>query len=273
MARMALRRRAAGDTGETIYRGSLRAVRERLGIRQSDLATMLATTQPAVLKTENSADLRVSTIRRYIDGLARARQTTHDLRIIARIGRDEYEILLPQADRVPAGDRMPQSTRPGPAASTSVNGRWRLRAWDSEMLEREWLRRELVAVSRDEIGDLTTWPGDDEVLRRLRCALPERSAQACGTFLTYWRYFRLEMQPDDLVLVPLTQRQVGLARIVGDYRYAGDEPNEFLRHVRPVRWLRQCARADIDEHLRSVVNAPGTICRVAASFPDEWWTL
>lgn len=55
---------------------------------------------------------------------------------------------------------------------------------------------ELIAISKDEIGDVTDEPTDEEYRARLREApqLAERSDKAIGTFVGYWRVFRTEMQ-------------------------------------------------------------------------------
>ena len=127
-------------------------------------------------------------------------------------------------------------------------------------------------MSFDEIGDMTDWPGEAEVRRRLRAALPDNSEQGLGQRVTYWRYFRLDMAIGDLVVVPLSHRRAGIARVVGEYQYDATEPSEYLRHRRAVRWIRTVSRDALDPDVRRVVDAPGTICRVKASFPDDWWT-
>ncbi len=82
--------------------------------------------------------------------------------------------------------------------------------------------------------------------------------------MTYWRYFRMEMAPQDIVVVPLTGSRAGVARITGDYEYDDKEREPKLRHKRQVEWLRTLPRSDLDDDIRKVVNAPGTICRIGA---------
>lgn len=146
---------------------------------------------------------------------------------------------------------------------------WRLRAWDDPDLERAWHARRVITISDDEVGDLTDWLPEPELAARLTKALPERSRQAIGMFVTYWRYFRVEMAPGDLVLVPQSGKRVSVARVTGDYFYDRDELNSKLRHQRPVEWLRTISRSDLDEDIRRVVNAPGTICQVRAPMAAE----
>jgi DNA-binding XRE family transcriptional regulator len=251
---------------------TLREIREHCGVSQADLGHIVGLTQPAILKTENAVDPRLSTVRRYIQGLARAEGSGFDLYLVATIGQDEYRIRLDDLD---GGMESPRSDLPeeptGNAAPTPPNTAttrpgttWRLRAWDDPDLEALWHNSGVITMSDDELGDLTHWPTDDELAFRLAAALPDRPQQAIGMFVTYWRYFRIEMSPGDLVLVPQSRKRVGIARITGDYRYVDDEPNSKLRHQRPVEWLRTIPRSELDEDIRKVVNAPGTICQVRA---------
>jgi len=239
--------------------------------------------QPAVLKTENAADPRVSTLRRYLEAVARLKGSKFDFRIVATIGDEDIVIRLPDhgsAETDSSGNAAP-SAQPGgthpkrPAerqpTMTTEGSRWRLRAWDDERLEKAWQQRNLITMSFDEIGDMTVWPGDMEVRKRLHAALPERPERGLDITTTYWRYFRQEMAVGDLVVVPLSGRRAAVARIVGDYRYDKDEPSEFLRHQRPVDWIAALSRDDLTPGVRKVVNAPGTICRVSSPFPDQWW--
>lgn len=83
------------------------------------------------------------------------------------------------------------------------------------VLEAVWFERGIISISADEVGDLTSWPGDDALASRVASAHPDRSQQAIGLFVTYWRYFRLEMAPSDVVVVPLTGKRAGIAMITG----------------------------------------------------------
>jgi hypothetical protein len=150
----------------------------------------------------------------------------------------------------------------GQASSRATGVVWRLRAWDDADLEAIWMREHIISMSADEVGDLTVWPGHDALKRRLAQALPDRSRRAIGGFVRYWRYFRLEMAPGDLVLVPISDRKVAVARVLGDYLYDPGQPDVRLRHRRTVEWRRTLNRSDLPDDQRRVVNAPGTICRV-----------
>lgn len=124
----------------------------------------------------------------------------------------------------------------------------------------------LIGISDDEIGDLTDWPSSAELRARPRRvpSFTKKTEQAIGLFVSYWTAFRVEMQPGDVVVVPLTRRRAAIGVIEGQYRYRADEVNSKMRHVRDVRWVRVVDRSELDEAVRKVVNAPGTICRIQA---------
>jgi len=193
------------------------------------------------------------------------------------IGRTKSRLTLPDADEggeapedlmskeqeqeesmTDLSDTIQVTPRPDSAVA------WRLRAWDDQILEAAWFDRGIVSMSADEVGDLTAWPGPEKLSRRLSTALPERGQQAIGTFVTYWRYFCIEMAPQDLVVAPLTGKRAGVARITGEYEYDANDREPRLRHQRQVEWLRTMPRADLDDDIRRVVNAPGTICRIGS---------
>jgi restriction system protein len=142
---------------------------------------------------------------------------------------------------------------------------WRLRAWNDAVLEERFMRESLISISADEIGDVTAWPGDEEMRHRLRAGTIGRGEQAIGMFVRYWDDFRNQMKPGDVVVVPLLGRRAAIGLITGDYEYRAMEEEPKMRHVRKVRWLRTVERSVLDDGIRKVVNAPGTICRINAS--------
>src|SRR5690606_28006234 len=136
------------------------------------------------------------------------------------IGEDVYRIRLPEPGPIgaanwhshrndPEDDGMVIVTEAAPIAETAGTT-WRLRAWDDPNLEAVWRMRGIITISDDEVGDLTDWPGEQHLARRLAEALPDRKSQAIGMFVTYWRYFRHEMAPGDLVLVPQSAKRVAV---------------------------------------------------------------
>lgn len=243
-------------------RRTLAKLREHLDVSQSDLGRRLGISQAAVLKTERAADPQISTVRRYVEALGAAAGTRARLRLEAVVGSESYEVVLPEGESA----TTVAGSDPDPVASLEPRRTvWRLRAWDDAFLEHEFLGQGVIAISNDEIGPVQEWPGDEGIARRLRTALPERSPQAIGTFVRYWRDFRLDMQPGDTVVVPMSGRRAAIGVVTGEYSYNHDPKTDTkLRHRRAVDWLGVVDRSDLDDDLRKVVNAPGTICRIGA---------
>jgi hypothetical protein len=142
---------------------------------------------------------------------------------------------------------------------------WKLRAWDDPVVQQAFLDRSLIAVSADELGDLSRNPSDDDLRAALRSSAPGRSERAIGTFVRYWRSFLTDMSVDDVVVVPLAHRRAAIGVITGGPRYADAEPDPRLRHTRTVRWVAVVLRADLDDDLRRVINSPGTVGQIRAA--------
>lgn len=243
---------------------TLRELREHYELSQGDLATLLDGNQPAIKKAENSSDPRVSTIERFVEGIARSQGVGHDVFVMVTIGDTDYRLRIEKGNEafLPLGSDAVEP--PGPSEVRAEGTAWRLRAWDDPDLEVEWHDRRIITMSEDEIGDLTDWPTESQLQERLASFFTDRKPQAIGMFTTYWRYFCKEMAIGDVVAVPQSRKRVGIARITGDYRYVGGEPDQRMRHQRAVEWLRTIPRADLDDDIRKVVNAPGTICQIKA---------
>ncbi|MBM7086976.1 hypothetical protein [Micromonospora humidisoli] len=139
---------------------------------------------------------------------------------------------------------------------------WRVRAWNDDAVEQRFLKEDLIAIGGPEMPDVSVWPGDESILRTLRAALPERPERAFPVFVRYWRCFRIDMQPGDVVVVPMRRSRAAVGIIVGDYRFQADEDDPYLRHRRRVRWTAEIDRSVLDNSVRKVVNAPGTLARL-----------
>jgi transcriptional regulator with XRE-family HTH domain len=236
---------------------SLAELRTRFGISQERLGTSMGTSQSGVKKAEGASDPRFSTIRRFVDAIGKAATLDAAIEVRAIVGGHAFMIQMPEIREPLAAD---DSAATHPRA-------WRLRAWDDLTIEQAMLERSIIAISADEIGDVTEELAAADYRDRLRAApgLAGRSEQAIGLFAAYWRMFRSDMRVGDVVAVPLTGRRVAIAEITGEYRYICEEREPRLRHTRGVRWLATSRpREQLETDLRRVVNAPGTICSISA---------
>jgi restriction system protein len=150
---------------------------------------------------------------------------------------------------------------PTPESIDKVQG-WRVRAWNDDAVEQRFLEDDLIAIGGTEMPDLSVWPGADAILQILKAALPERPERAFPVFVRYWQTFRMDMRPGDMVVVPMRRRRAAIGVIVGDYQFRVDESDPYLRHCRQVRWTTEVDRSVLDDRVRKVVNAPGTLARL-----------
>lgn len=254
---------------------TLADLRQHLGLNRRQLADAMSANEPAVMTNERSHDPQVSTVRRYIEALGTATKQDASLEVTAVIGDNHYPITFPLPTK---GTAMTTATLTPTDTTTPrrIATPWRLRAWDDPQLEQRFLNESVISISADEIGDVTKWPGDDEMRRRLREATDalgqNRGQQAIGMFVRYWDDFRNQMKPGDAVVVPMLGRRAAIGRIDSDYRYTppAAEREPKMRHLRDVTWLRTVDRADLPNDIRKVVNAPGTICRINAPGATDW---
>ena len=237
---------------------TLKELRNGHGLSQQELADAIGASQPGVLKAENAPDPQLSTVRRYVEGIGSAANVDASLEIVAVINGYRYPITTTKGTSI-----MDTTTLSRAATASGTTTVWRLRAWDEPALEERFLREGVIAMSADEIGDMTTWPSDDELRRRLRAGTEGRGEQAIGMFVRYWDDFRNQMKRGDVVVVPLLGRRAAVGVIEGDYTYRAGEIAK-MRHARKVRWIRTVDRSSLDDSIRKVVNAPGTVCRIKA---------
>lgn len=84
---------------------TLSVLRRRVGLTQVELAARLAMSQSDLSKLEKRTDVRLSTLRRYVEALGGR------LRIVFETDRDRFDILVADAGGEPAGRTRPRSRR------------------------------------------------------------------------------------------------------------------------------------------------------------------
>ncbi len=102
-------------------------LRQRSGVSQQQLADVLGTTQPSVLKTERSSDPQLSSIRHYVEALGKQ---------LGRDAREEINAVVGD-DRVPLRFPPPEEPQRVVTVSSPADARtcWRLRVWNDKELE------------------------------------------------------------------------------------------------------------------------------------------
>jgi restriction system protein len=140
---------------------------------------------------------------------------------------------------VVGGEFTPKSTSPPPAGVSA----YRLHAWLDAEFEQEEIANGFVAIGGSEIGDLTGLDDPEAVRAILTESMPDRTQRAIAIFVGYWRRFRWEAAPGDLVVLPTRDHNVAIGEIVGPYHYVSDaEPR--ARHRRAVSWNAEVVPKD-----------------------------
>jgi restriction system protein len=133
--------------------------------------------------------------------------------------------------------------------------------WEGER-EAKALKEGLVIAGWPALGDLRPYRTREKLRDAVQRAYPDASNNTVGNWTgQLWRLLE-QMQPGDLVVMPLKTHQghVAIGRVTGPYEYREDQPQDF-RHTRKVRWIRtDVARDAIRPDLRASLGSLLTVC-------------
>lgn len=217
-------------------------IRKRFGLREMDDAALH---QIAGFLDCSFSDLRMA--RSLRNAIAHADPASPD-----RI-KHCLSLLQPQDATEP---------EPEPAVRSEVSVMrmaYRIHAWQDDQLERLMLANGFVSVGGDEIDNLERITDPEEIRRRLEISMPDRTPQAIGIFIGYWKRFLWEAIAGDVVVIPTRRHEVAIGEFTGPYRYVADaEPH--ARHRRAVDWhADDVDKSDLPEDLSKVLSGRHTI--------------
>lgn len=146
---------------------------------------------------------------------------------------------------------------------------WLVRAGKRGEYEDLVLKEGVAVVGWERLGDLSGVPSREALLAELEEAYPDKGKNTLLNWLgQIWPFLR-EMQPGDLVALPLKQRPlVVLGRVKGPYQYRRELPPP-CRHTRPVEWIKEIPRTRIDQDLLYSLGAFMTVCRIQRNNAEE----
>lgn len=124
------------------------------------------------------------------------------------------------------------------------------------------LEHNVAVIGWEELPDLSGVKSRDDLSGLLTEKYPDAKAQARVNWLgSIWPFVK-EMKPGDLVAMPLKNRgRVAIGEILGEYQHQPDNPHDS-KHVRPVNWIDEIPRNQIDPEMLSSMNARRTVCRI-----------
>ncbi|MFI6993700.1 hypothetical protein [Nonomuraea wenchangensis] len=142
---------------------------------------------------------------------------------------------------------------------------WMVRGGSEGEREVRALEEGLVIVGWHEMGDLSRYPTREALADALRNAFPTDSPNTIANWMgQLWR-FTTEIQPGDLVVMPLKSHpgHIAIGEVTGPYEHVPHEPADF-QQVRKVNWLRwDVALEAVKDDLRASLNSMLTVCRLS----------
>lgn len=146
---------------------------------------------------------------------------------------------------------------------------WLVRAGSRGEREDLALEKNIAVIGWDELGDLSDIETREALLARLEAAYPDAKRKTLQNWSSQIWPFIKEMQPGDLVALPLKQRPVvAFGKVTGGYQYLSDLP-PGARHTRPVKWIKEIPRSVIDQDLLYSLGAFMTVCRIQRNNAEE----
>ncbi|MEU5809107.1 CBS domain-containing protein [Streptomyces sp. NPDC047718] len=135
---------------------------------------------------------------------------------------------------------------------------WVVRAGEHGEREGAALEEGVLLAGWLGLGDLTGTATRDDIKAAVSAAYPDEGPYTVGNWTGQLLRFVHEMQPGDLVVLPLRSLLVAVGRVTGGYEYRSAAP-DGLRHVRRVEWLikdidRQSIQSDLLDSMGSLLT-------------------
>jgi len=146
---------------------------------------------------------------------------------------------------------------------------WLVRAGSRGEREELALKNSVAVIGWGELGDLSGITTREALLEHLSTVYPNDKPKTLQNWASQIWFFIKEIQPNDLVALPLKQRPaVAFGVVIGDYQYRPDWPLD-ARHTRPVEWLKEIPRSSIDQDLLYSLGAYKTVGRIQRNDAEE----
>ncbi|WP_407288160.1 CBS domain-containing protein [Streptomyces sp. BP-8] len=135
---------------------------------------------------------------------------------------------------------------------------WVVRAGENGEREHAALEEGALLVGWQGLGDLTDVTTREDIKAAVAAAYPDEGPYTVGNWTGQLYRFAHEIQPGDLVVLPLRSSRVAIGRVAGGYEYQA-EAVDRPRHVRRVEWLvkdidRQAIQPDLLDSMGSLLT-------------------
>lgn len=150
------------------------------------------------------------------------------------------------------------------AGEATVVRAWTVRGGRYGEREQTALEEGLTILGWENLGDLSAVSSIEDLKQVLYEAYPDAMDRRIDNWShQLWRFVH-SMQTGDLVVMPQKYKPVvAIGRVIGDYSFRAQAPDE-LRHVRPVEWLNTSVeRAAVGGDLRDSIGSFLTVSELS----------
>jgi restriction system protein len=142
---------------------------------------------------------------------------------------------------------------------------WIVRAGKHGESESKFLESSAVYLQWTQLADenLSTVKLDGDVLKLLQKHSPNEGENRLGNWARQIRAFVVDMQPKDIVILPLKSTgAIAVGEVSGTYTYVPNA-DPLFRHLRKVKWLNtEVPRSIFGQDLLFSFGAFLTVCRI-----------
>lgn len=140
---------------------------------------------------------------------------------------------------------------------------WLVRAGEKGEMQDFALDNSVAVVGWDDMPDLSTFSTREEMEAHCQQVYPTLKPKTIKNWVSQLWAFSKRIQLEDLVALPLKgQDVIAIGKILGDYKYLGNNP-AGAKHTRPVSWIVQdMPRSRLDQDLLYSLGAFMTVCQI-----------
>lgn len=145
---------------------------------------------------------------------------------------------------------------------------WMVRAGEGAYLIEEFLKKKIVAIGWDKVGDLSKIGDVETIKEKLRAVYPHLKIGQINNFAGQLFRFRFEFSKGQSVITyNPNERAYWIGEITSDYEYSSS--NDEYPHVRKVDWKRSVSRDNLSTTSKNSLGSTLTIFKISPQTVQE----
>lgn len=146
---------------------------------------------------------------------------------------------------------------------------WMVRAGEDAYLIEDFLKKKVVAIGWDKVGDLSRVSDVDEIKRKLREVYPQQKVGQVNNFAGQLYRFRFEFAKGQSVITyDPNERVYWIGEITSDYEFSEKSIPQYP-HIRTVNWLRSVSRDNLSTTTKNSLGSTLTIFKLSSIAVQE----